>query len=277
MSSKVVRTIFADKEVLEAFESYAEVRKKIVERKKASSNEDPNRGHLTGTMKDRSSEVKNKMSPTQEEGGCPSKKGKESNQSRGSGPAEVQVQEKISLEEEHAGHAEIWEMFRKRSPKSSAWKDQGATRLLNSGFADTHACGNRQRLGETALRVNDGSLDDLMNPTSKEETDSTVFQAEEVLSASQVLSGEVKTPIALGQCAIPDTACRRTLVGEQTLLQIEEHIGKEGMGIIRKNEKAEFRFGTAEILVSRECAVIPTGVGNRRLLRASILPGKERV
>ena len=50
------------------------------------------------------------------------------------------------------------------------------------------------------------------------------------------------------------------------------------MGIIRKNEKAEFRFGTAETLVSRECAVIPTGLGNRRLLmRASILPGKERV
>ena len=212
------RDDFEDEEVLEAFESYAEVRKKIVERKKASSNEDPNRGHLTGTMKDRSSEVKNKMSPTQEEGGCPSKKGKESNQSRGSGPAEVQVQEKISLEEEHAGHAEIWEMFRKRSPKSSAWKDQGATGVLNSGFADTHACGN----GETALRVNDGSLDDL-SPTSKEETDSTVFQAEEVLSASQVLSGEVKTPIALGQCAVPDTACRRILVGEQTLLQIEEH------------------------------------------------------
>ena len=100
-------------------------------------------------------------------------------------------------------------MFRKRSPKSSAWKDQGATGLLNSGFADTHACDNRQRLGETAL-----SLDDLMSPTSKEETDSTVFQAEEVLSASQVLSGEVKTPIALGQCAVPDTACRRTLVEE---------------------------------------------------------------
>ena len=163
-------------------------------------------------------------------------------------------------------------MFRKRSPKSTAWKDQGATGVLNSGVLDTHACGNRHRLGETAL-----SLDGLMSPTSKEETDSTVFQAEEVLSASQVLSGEVKTPIALGQCAIPDTARRRTLVGEQTLLQIEEHIGKQGMGIIRKNEKAEFRFGTAETLVSRECAVILARVGNRRLLRASILPGKERV
>ena len=276
---------FEDEEVLETFESYAEVRKKIVEKKKARGftnyKEDPNRWRLTGTMRGKIEVLKSKtrchlckkVGHWKRE--CPSKKGKENNQARGSGPAEVHVQEVISLEEENAGHEEVWEMFRKKSSKKTAWKDQGATGVLNTGFADTHASGNRQRFGETTLRVTDGSIDDLMSPTS--ENDYMVFQAEEVLSASTVRSDEVKTPIALGQCAVPDTACRRTLVGEETLQQLEEHIGKQGMGIIRKNEQAEFRFGNAETLVSRECAVIPAKVGRRRLLiRASVLPGKGK-
>lgn len=281
---------FDDEEVLEAFESYAEVRKKIVEKKKArgysSGREDPNKWRLTGTMRGKIEVLKSKtrchlckkLGHWKRE--CPSRKGRDQQQAKSSGsngPAEVHVQEVISLEEEHDGHAEIWEMFRKKSSKATTWKDQGATGVLNSGFADTHASGNRQRLGDMTLRVTEDSNDDQESPTSEKDFDPDVFQAEEVLSVNEVLIGEVKPPIALGQCAVPDTACRRTLVGERTLQLIEEHIGKQGMGIIRKNEKAEFRFGNSETLVSRECAVIPAMIGSRRLLvRASILPGKGR-
>ena len=101
--------------------------------------------------------------------------------------------------------------------------------------------------------------------------DGTVL--EEVLSAD---AGEVPgdPDMILASHAVPDTACRRTLIGEYTLGMLGQHLKGQGYEIQRRKGKSEFRFGNAGILVSREVAIIPACVGGKRLLiRASILPG----
>ena len=94
----------------------------------------------------------------------------------------------------------------------------------------------------------------------------------EVLRAEAAVSFSGFDP-ALGRNAIPDTACRRTLIGSYTLRQLEQHLLKQGKIIMRRNESNEFRCGNNGTLISKEVAIIPACVNRRRILiRVSILP-----
>ena len=54
---------------------------------------------------------------------------------------------------------------------------------------------------------------------------------------------ETQPDSTLGECAIPDTACCRTLVGAYTLQLIEQTLRKFGLKVLRRKEVSEFRFG----------------------------------
>ena len=82
---------------------------------------------------------------------------------------------------------------------------------------------------------------------------------------------------ALGRVAVPDTACRRTLVGAYTLQLIESHLADQGLKTHRRREISEFRFGNSETLIGRECVILPACVGRHKfLIKTSILCGKGR-
>ena len=51
---------------------------------------------------------------------------------------------------------------------------------------------------------------------------------------------------------MPDTACRRTLVGARTLLRIEEGLKGQGLSVQRAQVQNAFRFGNAGTLESTE-------------------------
>ena len=90
------------------------------------------------------------------------------------------------------------------------------------------------------------------------------------------LSGnDVGDPI-LGECAVPDTACRRTLVGEYMLRQLERHLRRQGMSVSRRAEISEFRFGNSETVTSHEAVIMPAKLGSQKfLIKAAVLPNSN--
>ena len=79
---------------------------------------------------------------------------------------------------------------------------------------------------------------------------------------------------ALDEHAVPDTACRKTLVGEYTLLGMEAKLKARGWSVHRFGETNEFRFGNAGTITSTEVARIPIHIGRSRLVvNAAVLPG----
>ena len=100
----------------------------------------------------------------------------------------------------------------------------------------------------------------------------------EVFSGQDELSGDTcDSPMRLdalaGLCAVPDTACRRTLIGEYTLRELEKHLLSKGYKTIRRSDNCTFGFGNAGILHSKEAVLIPAQIGHSRLLiRAYVLP-----
>eukprot|EP00435_Cladocopium_sp_Y103_P064391 s36_g26.t1 len=85
----------------------------------------------------------------------------------------------------------------------------------------------------------------------------------------------VDDPI-LSECAVPDTACRRTLVGAYTLQGLERHLRRQGMSVSRRAEISEFRFGNSGTLTSHEAVIIPAKLGSRKfLIKAAVLPSSS--
>ena len=87
-------------------------------------------------------------------------------------------------------------------------------------------------------------------------------------------SSEVPGSASLSEHAVPDTACRKTLVGAYTLRALELNLNDRGYKIHRRRENNEFKFGNAGVLKSEETAQIPVAIGSRRLvISAAVLPG----
>ena len=81
-------------------------------------------------------------------------------------------------------------------------------------------------------------------------------------------------PADLCEYAVPDTACRKTLVGEMILRGVEKRLNQKGFRVIRRHEVNEFRFGNAGTLISEEVAQIPIWLGERQVVvHAAVLPG----
>ena len=79
---------------------------------------------------------------------------------------------------------------------------------------------------------------------------------------------------ALSEYAVPDTACRRTLIGEAILRELEGKLQSKGLRVVKRSEPNEFRFGNAGTLRSDTVAQIPVTFGKHRVVvHAAVLPG----
>eukprot|EP00435_Cladocopium_sp_Y103_P043962 s1603_g12.t1 len=78
---------------------------------------------------------------------------------------------------------------------------------------------------------------------------------------------------SLDSHAVPDTACRRTLIGDYVLSLLESRLNEKGLIVTRRREDNEFRFGNAGVLKSSEVASIPVTIGDRHVVvHAAVLP-----
>ena len=246
-----------DEEALEAFESYLDVRRKLREQKVSRGFSQPGdsrpgaQWRLNGTVKGRIEMLKGRTTChiCRQKGHwkreCPrnpsNQKGTSSASSSKGSQQEVHVSELIGREALLV--EDVWKLFKIDEGSSGCTKNEPVS----------------------------GS------PTLESANDS--FFTEAFVNDSQCTDAVEAQGIdpVLGQCAVPDTACRRTLVGAYTLSQLERYLGIQGLKVIRRHESSEFRFGNAETLRSHEIALIPGCLGGKRfLIKASILPGTGR-
>lgn len=145
--------------------------------------------------------------------------------------------------------------------KTMTWGAELPNDCRNSGNADTHSTGNRQRL-DTFPVVQ--SVD-----VRRPERDRGVGGSHEAHVSDQFLEDQCLTT-----CGVPDTACRKTLVGKDTLHRIESQLLKSGMKVKRAKISNEFKFGNAGTLQSSEVAMIPGHIAGKRIVvKAAVLPG----
>ena len=96
----------------------------------------------------------------------------------------------------------------------------------------------------------------------------------EALSAEDGEVKEVYMSAALDRHGVPDTACRRSLIGEHVLEKLEKNLNQHGVQVLRKPARNIFKFGNSETLVSKEVAVFECNIGHRRVVRkVAVLPG----
>lgn len=177
----------------------------------------------------------------------------------------------VHIVEDDMEAQKMWDVFliADAEEKDMSWKKSLPNDAQNSGNADTHSTGNRQRLAESEKkegaeerRLDEGHFghDEVID----------VFQGQDELRDSN-------HDQTLIECGVPDTACRRTLVGEETLAGIEDHLRGKGLKVRRARVSSEFRFGNNGTLESHEVALLPAEIAGKRLvIRAAILPNQGR-
>ncbi len=72
---------------------------------------------------------------------------------------------------------------------------------------------------------------------------------------------------------MPDTACRKSLIGEAVLGANEQNLKAHGQYVKRVPAEHKFRFGNAAVLETLEAAIIPLGKGGELIkVQVVILP-----
>ena len=153
----------SDEDILEAFESYAEVRRKMAECWKA-------RWKLTGSVNGRIEllQARTRCHLCKRQGHykreCPmtQNKGSTSRSSATSTAATTTRTSEVHVIEPGDQHTtdvyvvdedetqSLLQRFQLKASKSVSWKDSTANGVLNEGFADSHSTGNRQRSPSTS-------------------------------------------------------------------------------------------------------------------------------
>lgn len=180
---------------------------------------------------------------------------------------------------ENSQHQQLWNMFECRDDPAAmkvGWEESGQNGVEIAGFADTHSTGNKQRDESDHMVV--AERREVLSPAPKSEVILTDCLIHDVMTqeceSADFSNGHVGT---LGRVAVPDTVCRRTLVGAYTLQLIESHLADQGLKTHRRREISEFRFGNSETLIGRECVILPACVGRHKfLIKTSIPCGKGR-
>ena len=105
-----------------------------------------------------------------------------------------------------------------------------------------------------------------------------LYRDEEVLSAEGSSDTGLSFDPSLAFCGVPDTACRRTLVGAYTLRNIADLLATQGLSVKRARYRSQFRFGNSGTLVSEQIAILPARIGSRVIcLKAAVLEGQGSV
>lgn len=258
-----------EEDILEAFESYTEIRKKLQDQKIGrgyfqKGNTGKGKGKhegfkFSGSISGRIDQLKqrtkchhcHRYGHWKKE--CPLKATSSTSTGTSSG------KEVLIVEENDPRTRHVWEAFMmEETPESaSSWDHNLANDVLNTGNADTHSTGNQQILYQS----HEGC-----GPERRLEQPFEVFRVEEELRARE-------TDPILGLCGIPDTACRRTSVGSGTLALIEGNLSKKGLKVQKARVSNEFRFGNNGVLTSDMMALIPAVLGGKRfIIKAAVLP-----
>ena len=143
------------------------------------------------------------------------------------------------------------------------------------GVGSQHAEVAKEALGQWSHQ----SMDDCEPRTVtslgiEQRPEPVVLRSFEVHSSEKEFPSQAEYAAALDSHAVPDTACRKTLIGEAVLSRMELRAKELGWKVVRKPCKAVFKFGNAGSLTSEEAAIIPCMIGGRKLLlKASVLPG----
>ena len=88
--------------------------------------------------------------------------------------------------------------------------------------------------------------------------------------AVQILIAEIGS---LAEHAVPDTACRKTLIGEYTLQGVEQCLRRRGLRVEWVAEENEFRFGNAGLIHAKWVVKIPLKLGSTAvMMHAAVLP-----
>ncbi len=182
---------------------------------------------------------------------CPNKRGMKTASSDDGAKAKSEVNSAEVIRKEIVEitsdqHGDVWRLF-EATPSSIndrvTWGQDGANDVRNSGFADTHSTGNRQILmGESSHTVEQVESPVPKNQEALISEFLLLHPGEEVLTSDMIRNfpGEKVTPLA--RAGVPDTACRRTLVGAYTLAELEAHLEKFGLRVHTRSERNEFRF-----------------------------------
>ena len=279
-----------EEEVLDVFESYTEIRKKLLEKKKMrgfvpqGGKDDPSQWRLSGTVRGKLEVLKSKTKchACHKYGHwkreCPARKqGKTSKTEK---PNEAHLSEVWIMDDglSDKRSSDLWESLQEKPPMAQSWKT--SVDVQQDGFSDTHATGNQQRHGDDDFKTTITEVQQVKSPTREEFSEEEVLSVIDVPVEFEVLSAERALanfdPI-LETNAVPDTACRRTLIGEYTLSRLEQHLMKQGYKVKKVPGQFAFRFGNSGTLVSHEIAILPACLqGKHFVLKASILPAEGK-
>ena len=273
---------YDEEEVLDAFESYVDVRRRMQEQRKNRGyfpakaggqvrwKAGPESWKLTGTVSGRVEALKSRtrchhckqFGHWKKE--CPMKR---SSASSTAASSEGKGKEVLFIESMDEETRRLWDVFvteDSKVTKNVTWSNRQENDVQNSGSADTHSTGNRQRLGATE------------QPSVVRSMDERRFEQKVIRDAfpEEVLSSEAfAVDSCLSYCGVPDTACRKTLVGAGVLARIEGVLERQGMTVKRARIPNDFRFGNAGVLRSSEVVMLPANVaGARVVIKAAVLP-----
>ena len=240
----------SDEGAVEAFESYAEVRKRLLDKKKArgfaptppARPGDEQRWKLSGSVNARLESLKSRtrchlckrLGHWKRE--CPGRRH----------AANDSAKKEAHLVEGEVLMTEGWD--------ESFYMDVGGYAVAPQDVSLNHA-------GEFEPEVLSAEIGEAAAPAHR------VFP--EVFEAGNVAN--------LDASGVPDTACRKTLVGEYTLECICKRLSDMGLRVKFAEESHVFRFGNSETMTTDRVASIPARLGEHRLIiKAAVLPGKGR-
>lgn len=255
--------------MLEVFETYKQVRTKLLEAKKTrgfksmTNNKDKTPWRLTGSISARLDQVRartrcfkcNQLGHWKRE--CTSGRGRSvGSSSVGSGGSTYRAGTSSSAKEVHI-------------IEGSDDEEQSFDRML--AMVDEEV----EHYGELDIHLTnveeEGMVEALSQSTGMISTeDCASFEVFQHDASAQ----EAYMSAALDRHGVPDTACRRSLIGENVLHRLEEELRISGRRCMRKKGRNVFRFGNAETLCSTEIAVFPIQLGSRRIMcQVAVLPG----
>ena len=267
---------------LEVFETYTEIRKKMQSQKMARGFKQFPQAplHLTGTMQAKIQQLKDRtrchicMRPGHWKRECP-KKDQKGRFGKGGGKKSESGQKNDSAHR-NDGHETMVADYESQNEVSYFGMSPEACELsdrMNEVFFSEDSLHELEK-----MIPNTGSFVQEGGTSSVDVFTSVVEQHFADSDDAQVYMAESSGVCSLATHAVPDTACRRTLVGERTLRSIETELRLEGKKVRYFDERNVFKFGNNECLEATKSALIPVQFGHKSVvLKAAVLPGKGAV
>lgn len=260
-------------DALEVFETYSEIRKRMQSQKVARgfrANVQPPL-QLTGTMQARIQQLKDRtrchicLRPGHWKRKCPKKdkgskggasmKGSGKSQASKSDGHEAMVADHESLQNEVAGVSH--EARELRGKFDEVFFTEDSLEQLEALVVDSAV----EKGGAASVSMFSKVFEDHFGSSDRDGDEAYMCDSSNVCS--------------LFSHAVPDTACRRTLVGEVTLKGIQDKLKEIGRRVRYVEEKNVFRFGNNECLETCWSVLIPVKFGPRPVvIKAAVLSGQ---